>query len=163
LNGEVLPADDSHEMSLVLEGRRNNGTFAPGNTAGIGPQNPFYNPGVVGRLLARLALGVPLTQICKDKDMPAARTVNGWVRDIPEFAAAYEEARDEGHDCIAMETLEIVDKVAPDRDEVAKAKLRVAQRNHLLGVWDAKRYGPRVQADVGGTLHVTIGAAESKL
>lgn len=136
----------------------------PGNTAGIGRYpSVHYTPEITGVILARLSLGEPLSSICKGKDMPSSRVVNDWVANYPDFAESYQEARDRGFDEIAKDTMKIADDVTADRDQIAKAALRIKTRHHLLGCWDPKRYGPRVQQDHTGNFNVTIGAAESKL
>ena len=181
LTGEVLPAifdpseiDHRDYMAEVpteelpeeahpfISGLTEKGRFAPGNTKGQGRKDLFYNPGVVGRMLARLALGTPLNKICRDKDMPSQSLVKTWVREYPEFKAAYESARAEGYDEIALETLRIADTVGATRDEVAKAALRIKTRHHLLGCWDS-RYSPKQQHDHTGSFTVKIGAEDSNL
>lgn len=182
MTGEVLPAifdptEIDHREYLdevpveelpegahpFMPGLTEKGRFAPGHRPkNVGRHTLMYNPGVVGRLLARLALGTPLNKICRDKDMPSTGLVEKWVREYPEFKVAYDAARKEGYDEIAQETLRIADDVPADRDEVAKAALRIKTRHHLLGCWDS-RYSPKQQHDHSGSFTVKIASEDSNL
>jgi hypothetical protein len=59
-------------------------------------------------------------------------------------------------DQLEHEALEIADKVEPDRDHVAKAKLQVDTRHALASKWDRDRYGDRLQIDK--QVNVTVDA-----
>lgn len=57
----------------------------------------------------------------------------------------------------ADETLEIADSVLPDKDEVARAKVRIETRKWLAAVDDPERYGRTAQTQVNlsiGELHL---------
>lgn len=64
---------------------------------------------LVEAICAKLAEGVPLTEICRAKGMPAPRTVRDWMADDPEVSAAIARAREEGFDAIAADCLRIAD------------------------------------------------------
>jgi len=78
----------------------------------------------VDAICAKLAEGVPLTEICRAKGMPAPRTVRDWMAGDSEVSAAIARAREEGFDAIAAECLRIADTPMPGKIE----------KRELLGV-----------------------------
>jgi hypothetical protein len=134
----------------------------------------LYTPELVDAICERLATGEPLACICRDEGMPHRSTVDDWAnedsdrgRDVSRRIA---RAREDGHDAIAREALEIaddsrndyIDRLADEGDEraqevrlngehVQRSRLRVDTRLKLLAKWDPKRYGDKVQhADADG-------------
>jgi hypothetical protein len=82
--------------------------------------------------------------------MPHWRTVYLWLDADPQAATAIARARDEGHDAIAIQALQIADDKSgdPQRD-----KLRIETRLKLLAKWNPKKYGDSTQikhADANG-------------
>ena len=53
------------------------------------------------RICERIAEGEPLTRICKDRQMPAYRTVLGWRVANEEFSHLYARARQDAADTLA--------------------------------------------------------------
>ena len=105
----------------------------------------------------QISVGTPLQEICRQKGMPAWRTVYDWMAADDDFAANIARARDLGADAIAEETLAIVDS-EPERGNdgkidsawVAHQKLRAEHRLKLLAKWNPKKYGDKVQAEHTG-------------
>lgn len=105
----------------------------------------------------QISVGTPLQEICRQKGMPAWRTVYDWMAADDDFAANIARARDLGADAIAEETLAIVDS-EPERGNdgkidsawVAHQKLRAEHRLKLLAKWNPKKYGEKVQAEHTG-------------
>lgn len=79
---------------------------------------------LVEAICAKLAEGVPLTEICRAEGMPAPRTVRDWIAADAEVSAAIARAREEGFDAIAADCLRIADTPMPGRME----------KSELLGV-----------------------------
>lgn len=79
---------------------------------------------LVDAICAKLSEGVPLTEICRAKGMPAPRTVRDWIADDSEVSAAIARAREEGFDAIAADCLRIADTPMPGQME----------KRELLGV-----------------------------
>lgn len=122
-------------------------------------------------ICARLSKGEPLASICRDKGMPAVRTVSDWAAANPEFAADFARGRDEGFDAIAADCLDIADDASGDRkivgregeerevcdtEFVQRAKLRIETRLKLLAKWDPKRYGDKLDLNHSGGVTVEI-------
>lgn len=105
----------------------------------------------------QISVGTPLQEICRQKGMPAWRTVYDWMAADDDFAANIARARDLGADAIAEETLAIVDS-EPERGNdgkidsawVAHQKLRAEHRLKLLAKWNPKKYGDKIQAEHTG-------------
>lgn len=113
---------------------------------------------VKDEICQRIGEGEPLRQICREKGMPAWRTVYDWMEVDPDFAARFARARDIGFDAIAQDTIELIDE-RPERTltehgdkvdpgHVQWQKNRVEQRMKLLAKWDPRRYGDKLA--VGG-------------
>ena len=105
----------------------------------------------------QISVGTPLQEICRQRGMPAWRTVYDWMAADDDFAANIARARDLGADAIAEETLAIVDS-EPERGSdgkidsawVAHQKLRAEHRLKLLAKWNPKKYGDKIQAEHTG-------------
>src|SRR3954471_21690763 len=80
-------------------------------TGGVGRGPPsIYSPEVADRILDELMDGRLLIDICRDPDLPAARTVREWARvDREGFAARYDRAREIGFHAIGEQMLAIAD------------------------------------------------------
>jgi hypothetical protein len=127
---------------------------------------PSFTEAKAARILERLSKGEPLTSICRDRGMPAVRTVSHWKDEHPEFAEAFAKAREDGFDALAAECLEIADDASrdtihgkkgdfPDTEWIARSKLRVETRLKLLAKWDPKRYGERSEVKLSGEVAIT--------
>lgn len=79
-------------------------------------------------------------------------------------------AREEGEDAIAQECLEIADDArndwmetkqgkALDAEHVQRSKLRIETRLKLLAKWNPKKYGEKVDMNLGGQAGNPIQAA----
>lgn len=138
----------------------------------------LYTAEVVEAICERLSEGEPLAQICRDEDMPAARTVRDWIAERPDVSAAIARAREDGEDRIAADCLEIADdgsrdykpnedgREVVDHDHIQRAKLRIDTRLKLLAKWNPKKYGERttVAGDPEAPLQgLTEAQVEAKL
>jgi hypothetical protein len=118
---------------------------------------------VAAEIVERISTGETLRAICRSDGMPAWRTVYDWIDNNATFAAAIARARVLGHDAIAEETVDILDK-EPERGKDGKIdpgyvqwqKNRAYQRMQLLAKWSPKKYGDRIEIDA----KVDIGVAE---
>lgn len=120
------------------------------------------NADVEAKIIDGLSKGIPLTIICQPDDMPAPRTVNEWCERDPVFSADFARARETGFDAIAAEALSIADDRSndtiltdngheiPNKEWMARARLRVDTRLKLLAKWDPKRYGDKTTQEITG-------------
>lgn len=111
----------------------------------------LYNETIAAEICARIASGETLSDICRDADrpeMPAYSTVGDWRRQRPDFEAAYQKARDVGHDAMAERTRRTARGLGPDQGgdstgDVARDKLIIDQENKLLSKW-SPRYADKL-------------------
>ena len=80
-----------------------------------------------------------------------------FVHDGADLQRRYERVLEALADRMAHERLEIADKVAPDRDHVAKAKLQCEVRESLESKWFRERYGERIQIEKNVSVSVDAG------
>lgn len=124
-----------------------------------------YTQEAADEIIERLSKGEPLAVICRDEHMPDVRTVSNWKRAHPEFGERFGDARDDGFDAIAAESLTIVDEEPEytntehgskvDPGYVAWQKNRAEQRLKLLAKWDPRRYGELQKVEHSGGLTIT--------
>jgi hypothetical protein len=115
-------------------------------------------------ILEGISKGTPLTVICRDLGI-CDDTVRDWMRLDERFNRDIASARILGFDAIAMEALEIADDrsndtiligkagheyEAPNKEWIARSKLRVETRLKLLAKWDPKRYGDLMRQEISG-------------
>jgi transposase len=130
-------------------------------------------PEVVKEICDRLSSGEPLRAICRDPRMPGWDTVYDWMARDEGFALQVAQARENGVEAIAQDTLAMIDappQVVVDNNGVSRidpayvqwTKLRTEQRMKLLACWSPNRYGNRVQVagDKDNPLQVNIQATE---
>lgn len=110
---------------------------------------------VVNEIVERLTKGEPLSRICSDDHMPAFGTVYRWENEDEEFRKLSTRAREIGTHHMADDCL----KIADDEDlDPQDKRIRIDTRLRLIGKWNAKIYGDKVQHanHEGGPLAVTI-------
>lgn len=97
-------------------------------------------PELVDTICARLSVGDPLRQICRDAGIDYS-IVYDWRKQDDELDQRITRARDQGFDAIADNCLEIAD----DKEEDAQSRrVRVDTRLKLLAKWSPKKYGDAV-------------------
>jgi transposase len=130
-------------------------------------------PEVVKEICDRLSAGEPMRAICRDPRMPGWDTVYEWMARHEEFALLVAQARENGVEAIAQDTLAMIDAepryvedskggTRIDAGYVQWLKLRTEQRMKLLACWSPNRYGNRVQVagDKDNPLQVNIQTSE---
>jgi hypothetical protein len=124
-----------------------------GKRAKAGAPKPRGRPTLYSRKLAdqicdRLAEGTPLSVICRDADMPAARTVRHWQRRHPELLPVILAARTEAAQTLADQCLLICENV---HGNVERDRLRITTRMWLASKLGPKTFGDKLTADVTTT------------
>ncbi|QWF19291.1 hypothetical protein [Lysobacter capsici] len=114
-----------------------------------------YTKALADKIAARLGTGETLADICRDKGMPAVRTISDWRAAHPEFDTAFLSARSEGFDAIANRVRATArGKKSKDggdsSGDVQRDKLIIETDLKLLAKWDSRRYGDRVQLEHSG-------------
>jgi hypothetical protein len=122
-----------------------------------------YDKETAHAICVRLARGETLRAICRDEEFPPESTVRTWVlEDWDGFAAQYATARQLGLDTMADQLLEIADdgrndytadrqgNLVPNQEHINRSRLRVDTRKWYLSKLAPKRYGEKVDLNVGG-------------
>jgi hypothetical protein len=107
----------------------------------------IYTEALAKRICEQLAKGVPLARICDQDDMPDYSTVRAWEDDKPEFSALSAHAKRNGTHYLADDSIRIADD--PTIDPQHK-RIMVDTRLRLIGKWNAKAYGDKVQTELSG-------------
>ncbi|WCS27251.1 terminase small subunit protein [Methylobacterium sp. NMS14P] len=126
-----------------------------------------YGPEIAGEICDRLASGQTLREICRDEMMPKHTTIYRWMREHDEFRSQYAQAREAQADTWADEIVEIADDgtndwmerrgkdgealdPVADHEHISRSKLRVEARKWLMGKAAPKKYGDKVDVNLGG-------------
>lgn len=126
-----------------------------------------YSPELAAELCEQLALGFSLRTVCKGDSMPCIATVFNWFRKYPEFLAQYEKAKEEQADALAEEMLDIADDGTNDwmekqdkdgasigwqlnGENVQRSRLRLDARKWIASKLKPKKYGDKVDMNLGG-------------
>lgn len=102
---------------------------------------------VVSEILERLSCGEPLARICADDHMPAFSTVWRWETDDEAFRNLSMRARMHGTHFMADDCIRIADDPVL---EPADKKVRIDTRLRLIGKWNAKSYGDKIEHEHKG-------------
>ena len=91
--------------------------------------------------------GRSLRAICREPGMPGRATIFDWLKANADFRRQYALARQVQADLLAEEALEIADDTSrdfiddkPNREAIARAKLRIDTRRWLLSHLAPKKY-----------------------
>ena len=135
-----------------------------------------YNMELLDAICERIARGESMRSICRDKSMPAMRTMFRWLREKPEFRQQYIYAKEESADLWAEDIVEIADNessqpvlvdgvplVGHDGEivqtvtpsSVAHARLRTDCRKWAASKLKPKKYGERITTEHQGGLQLT--------
>lgn len=120
-----------------------------------GGRPSLKTPEMVAEICRRLSEGETLSSICRDEAMPNFSTVYRWEQEDDEFRKVSARAREVGCDALAEECIAIADE--KDVDPATK-RVRVDTRIRLIGKWNAKRYGDKLDHNHTGSLNVTLAS-----
>lgn len=111
-----------------------------------GPGAPTnYDPEIAEEICWRLAQGQTLKSICSLSHMPCITAVFNWEARYGEFAQLSARAREAGTHVLADQCIEIADDPIMDP---ADKRIRIDTRIRLIGKWNAKRYGDKIEHTV---------------
>ena len=109
-----------------------------------------FTQDIADTICERMADGKSMRKVCEeDDDLPSARTVLRWLAKDghEEFRRQYAHAHEERADFHFDEAMEIADEVGTDRDDIAKARLRVGTRKWACARMNPKKYGDHLKID----------------
>lgn len=128
----------------------------------------LYSKELGAAICDRIAMGESVLQICRDDDMPEARTVYLWLLrdDKKEFLELYEKAREIQSEYFYDEMIDIADDgrndymerqigedvsiTVPDHDHINRSRLRVDTRKWMLARMNPRKYGERLDLTTKG-------------
>jgi len=101
-------------------------------------------------VIDKVSQGIPLSAIL-EKDV---RDINKgdfmrWIIRSSSRKEQYYEAQAIGAEIISSEMISIADGEDNELEDIARSKLRIETRKHLIGIWDKKRFGETKQVEVG--------------
>lgn len=118
----------------------------------------------ISEVLRRIAGGLTLQKTAVAVKQPYT-CLHEFFHSTPERQGRYEAARKAWADAKMDEAIELVDGVAPDRDHVAKAKLRVETYHNQAKAYHRGRWGEtlRVEREAGAPSDVGLLGFASEL
>lgn len=122
-----------------------------------GGRPTLCTPEMVEAICELLATGHSMASICEREGFPSFPTVWRWEVDNEEFRNASARAREIGTHYMADECIAIADDgtndtqttedgtVITNHDVIQRSKLRIDTRMRLIGKWNAKAYGEKLE------------------
>jgi hypothetical protein len=108
-----------------------------------------YTEEIRDKIIDLIIQGNSLLSIGKMKDMPSHPTLLRWMHMYEDLAEAIPRARMEGTHVLAEQCLQIADD---DTLDPADRRVKIDTRMRLIGKWNSRVYGDRVQNDTDITL-----------
>ena len=119
------------------------------------PPMPF-NEGAAEQILEAIADGIGLVTFLKSRpDMPSYPTVMRWVRDNPDFAANYAQAREDMADHDADKIADVAVAVSKGLMDPAAARVAIDAYKWSAGKRRPKRYGDKLEIEQTSNVAVT--------
>lgn len=124
---------------------------------------------IANSVLDGVSDGTSLSKVCRDLGLGYS-TVRNWMNKFSgegEFFALSPRAYELGYDKLADECIDIADKSGVDvsvddkgnykvdGEAIQRSKLKIDTRLRLLGKWNSKRYGDKVQTEHSGSIGFT--------
>ncbi len=104
------------------------------------------------RIFEAMRNGQSLRNYCTLNSLPLTK-VYEWLNS-DEFRENYADAQAARADYFFDEILNIADDCPPDKEEVARAKLRIETRKFAMARMSPKKYGEKFNVDLSGTTEV---------
>lgn len=118
---------------------------------------PFVAPPLLAALICEgLTQGRSLIDVCREINVPDS-TVDSWADRDPKFGVRYAYARSRRFARIAEECLTIADDTSqddiidqhgfrrPNKEWIARSRVKIDTRLRLLALWDPKKYGAKLE------------------
>lgn len=112
-----------------------------------------YSQEIVDAICERLSTGETLRSICTDAAMPSHATIFRWELEHKEFCELSLRARERGTHVLADECIAIADDPLLEPHD---KRVRIDTRLRLIGKWNAKRYGEKIELESTGTRSVRV-------
>lgn len=124
-----------------------------------------YTDQVGQAICARISEGCSLRSIARDEGMPSLQTIFNWFQSQPTFLEQYARAKEAQMDAFAEEIVDISDDGRNDwmelhekdnagwkanGEHIQRSRLRVDSRKWLMSKLKPKKYGERLDMNLGG-------------
>jgi len=120
-----------------------------------------YSVELADKICEWISQGKPLAELCRQDGMPNRSTVYDWMNENPDFDQRIARARRVGYDEIAEDCIKIADDTSqdsiltehgeiPNKEWIARSKVRIETRLKLLSKWSPKLYGDKMDVTSNG-------------
>lgn len=129
----------------------------PRESRGRTEPSGFTVPPLLGDIICvMIADGNSVMEISRQLEIPDS-TIATWRLQDPAFGVAYEQARSIRYDRMAEECMVIADDTTnddiidqhgfrrPNKEWIARSRVKIDTRLRLLALWDPKRYGAKLE------------------
>lgn len=119
-----------------------------------------WTQALADEVLARVADGRGVYEVCAEPDMPAASTVMRWLAERPEFAAAYVQARL----AQAERLFDLAWRIACDASEetVATARLKIQTLKWRVTRLSPRKYGRAAELEAVAEQRAEAASAQAR-
>lgn len=125
-------------------------------------------PALEDAVIEWVSSGKTLRSFCRLPGKPSRRTIDSWREVDPVFDARFARAREDGHDELAEEALEIANtpksgkiitqgpdgKKTVTEDMLGHRRLQIDTITKLLAKWNPKKYGEKVEVEHSGSIEL---------
>lgn len=134
----------------IFEGEVTGGELVKARTG----RPSIFSAELAHEICERLAVGETLISICLDDHMPGETTVYRWLASMPEFRDNYSQAREVQADHEFDRASNIAYQATVENFQVARLQIDTIKWRaaHLR----PKKYGPRMEMGVEGTLGLDV-------
>ena len=125
-------------------------SFKPSKKMGRPPE---YNEDIAEEICERLSIGQTLSSICNLEGMPNYSTIWRWESSNENFRNKSAHARKIGTHALADDCIRIADDPMLD---AAEKRVRIDTRLRLLGKWNARQYGDKIEIENTGVKPLSV-------
>lgn len=122
-----------------------------------------YNQDTANEFCARIADGQSLRRVCREDDMPSAKTIFNWFESYPEFLQQYARAKEESAEAHADNIQDIADDVLKGNIDPQAARVAGDLLKWTASKLKPKKYGDKLDLTSDGkqlpTPIISIAAA----
>ena len=118
-------------------------------------KNPRLPKTIQQSILDHVGNGGSITDWCANNGRTIS-TVYKWLYANPEFALAYNQAREMASEAIADRMRQLAATPSDHPDDVAHRKLQLDTDRWLIARWNPSRYGDRQHVEHGGGVQLMV-------
>jgi hypothetical protein len=122
-----------------------------------------FTPALGEKIVDAIAAGVSIAELCEQGGMPTARQLARWRRTIPEFAEAYEQARNARADARSDRIDEALNDLRKGKISAADCRVIVETELKMARVEAPNRYVEPTRSEVSAEVHSTVTSTHHNL